>query len=142
MNTPIHLCIVISVSRKNILEKMQAKIKLDPDKIWKEDAVVKTRAILIKHRLVWWKMAAGKKMKGLNSSSLLVAVSHSSLLFLVLKRLQAMDIKMQVNSPKDKPHVWRKGCRKMWVVPFFPSEYRVLLNLKKSNWDTFYFCDV
>ena len=44
---PIHLCHGITWC-KNILEKTQVKIRFDPEMIWKEDTVVKIRAMKIR----------------------------------------------------------------------------------------------
>ena len=145
IKTPIHLCQGRTFF-KNILESIQAKMRLDPERIWYEDAVVKIRAMNIRHLLPWWKMAAGKNMKGLNSNSSLdwILVSLTLLLFSVVsfwsflvpwpfQRFQPRVMKMQANSPTDKPQVCKNGCRKMWLFPFFPSEYSVLEYLKKEN---------
>ena len=50
IKTPIHLCHGRTFF-KNILESIQAKMRLDPERIWYEDAVVKIKAIKIKHLL-------------------------------------------------------------------------------------------
>ena len=146
IKTPIHLC-QGKTFFKNILESIQAKMRLDPERIWYEEAVVKISAIKIRHRLPWWKMAAGKNMKGLNSNSSLdwVLVSLTLVLFSVVvsfwsffvpwpfQRFQTRVMKMQANSPTDRPQVCKNGCRKMWLFPFFPSEYSVFEYLKKEN---------
>ena len=51
---------------KKILDNKQVKIRLAPDSIWNEEAVVKLSAKNTKHLLVKCIIAAGRNMKMLN----------------------------------------------------------------------------
>ena len=117
---------------KKILEKIHTKIRLAPERIWTDEAVVKVKAMRNALRINISIKAGGKSNDGLIFFFFSKVSSLMSTLLFFTKHL-TRHRNMEANSPTANPQSWRKGWIKRWSFWSLPSDDSTLQYLSKNN---------